>query len=111
MTSETKELMSVTNNGAVLVNSASIFRQADGIVLIDVDLRSKYAECSSVGYGTGSAPTVFLSANKDTLHVDTNEHRDSMTVVEFPMFYGWQIYAADGPSRYTLRVVLVKEEE
>lgn len=97
----------VTQHGAVRVNAASMYREAPGIVCIYVDLHSKYVEPPMVGGGDGEPPTLYFTAGDHALHLDSSKPRDSMTAVEFPEYVGWNVFACDGPVRYTLGVVLV----
>ena len=93
----------IARQGAVRVNTAVICLRSDNIACIYVDLHSKYATISGVGYDDESGPCLYLQAKDDAKCIET--------VVEFPEFMGWQVFATDGPARYTLSVCLVKEEQ
>jgi len=101
----------VTQQGAVRVNVASIYREAPGIVCIYVDLHSKRVDTPMVGGGANEPPTLFFSADEYTLHLDESKPRDSLTIVEFPEYVGWHVFAAERPGRYTASVVLVGPDE
>lgn len=101
----------ITQQGAVRVNAAHIDREAPGIACIYVDLHSKRAAQPMVGSGEGEPPTLYFTADANTLHLDETKPRDSMTAVEFPEYVGWTVFACDGPARYTLGVVLVAPED
>lgn len=100
----------VKQHGAVRVNAASLHREALGIVCIYVDLHSKRVESPMVGGGDGEPPTLYFTPGDHALHLDETKPRDRLTVVEFPEYVGWHVFACDGPARYTLGVVLVAPE-
>ena len=99
--------ISTTQHGAVRVNDAHIYMESPDIACIYVDLHSKYAEAPVVGGGCGEPPSLYLTAGENTLYLDEKIPRDSMTVVTFPDYAGWSVFACDGPARYTLSVVLI----
>lgn len=100
----------VTKQGAVRVNAAHVHREAPGIACIYVDLHSKRCEPPMVGSGDNEPPVLYFTAGAHALHLDESKPRDSMTIVEFPEYTGWHVFACDGPARYTLGVVLVAQE-
>jgi len=97
----------VIEQGAVRVNAAHLHREAQGIVCIYVDLHSKYVEPPVVGGCDSEPPVLYFTAGEDALHLDDSKPRDSLTIVEFPEYVGWHVFACYGPARYTLSVVLV----
>lgn len=97
----------VTQQGAVRVNAAHLYRLAEGIAAVYVDLHSKRAELACTGSGDNEPPDVTLLANDETLHLDETQPRDSPTTFEFPEYVGWRVFAADGPRRYTMAICLV----
>ena len=101
----------IVNQGAVLVNSACIWREADDIVCIYVDLSSKRAEVVCTGSSPIYPPSVYLGANEETLHLDEEKPRDAIAIIEFPDYIGWRVFATSGPVRYTLGVVLVRDTD
>lgn len=100
----------VTSQGAVRVNAAHVHREAPGIVCIYVDLHSKRVEAPMVGGGDSQPPTLYFTGGEHALHLDETKPHDSMTIVEFPDYVGWHVFACSGPARYTLGVVLVAPE-
>ena len=99
-------LMRVIRQGAVRVHSAAIHKSCAEIVCIQVDLRSKRA--IALATCDAPAPMVTLCADEHTLHLDPQQHADSTTEIEFPAYAGWDVFAVDGPARYTLSIVLTK---
>lgn len=99
--------MRVTTQGAIRVNSATVERDFGSCVLLCVDLHSKRATLCCTGGGDDESPSVCLAADDSTLNVDETQPRDSVTCIEFPTLAGWRIFAADGPSRYTLALTLL----
>lgn len=100
----------VIQPGPVRVNAALMHRQADGIACIYVDMHSKHVEEPMIGGGDGEPPTLYFIAGDHALHLDEDYPRDAMTVIQFPDYVGWDVFATSGPARYTLGVVLVKKE-
>ena len=97
----------VIEQGAVRVNSAHVHREEAGIACIYVDLHSKHVETPIVFGGDNEPPVLYFTAGQHALHLDSSRPNDSITIVEFPDYTGWRVFACDGPFRYTLGVVLV----
>lgn len=102
--------LKITEQGAVRVNDATIFAESERIACVDVELRTKYAETLATASGSDGTQTVLLTTTDRSLNLHP-DHPIELTHVEFPEFKGWTLYACSGPSRYTLRVVFVKEDE
>lgn len=96
--------------GAVRVNSGVVRRAGTGVVALEVDLHSKYAEVSCTGSGEDAFPAVYLAATEDTLKLDDAHERDSLTMVQFTDYRGWHVHSC-GVGRYTLSVCLVSPED
>ncbi len=91
--------------GRVIVNSACVHKRSRNIMLVEIDLKSKYAQV----YGYGDF-CVALSADEHTLHVDKRKNPESLTSIEFPEFKDWSIYLSS-VGRYTLSLCLVKNRK
>lgn len=101
----------ILRHGAVLVNEAYAHRSAPGIVCINVDLHSKYAEKLMVMHQAGRAPRLYLGAGPATLKVNDSVPRDTGTIIEFTDYVGWQVFSCSDPARYTVALTLVAPEE
>lgn len=101
--------MHIDVQGCVRVNHAFMHAEADGIACIYIDLHSKRATEPMLTCGPEHVPTLWFGADENTLHLDPTKTRDSMTVVQFPEYLGWDIFACDGPRRYTVALTLVKK--
>ncbi len=99
--------LKVVEQGAVVVNSARIHRGSKAIVCVEMDLRSKYAKLDWIGGGDDEPPSISLIADERTLILHRRKPRDSATMVAFPEYKGWRVFAAEGASRYTVRICLV----
>lgn len=100
--------MKIRSQGAVQVNAATVERSADGIACISVDLNSKYAAVFGTSSGHNQLPpTVILGADDRTLYLDPTKSADSLTIVEFPDYPGWEVFCCSDVGRYTLSLVLV----
>lgn len=100
----------IVDQGAVRVNAATIERDCGSVVLVYVDLRSKYAEFGCVMHSSEDGPRIVLEASEHTLHLDEAKPRDAHTMIEFAEYPGWRVFATDVPSRYTMGVTLVAPE-
>jgi len=101
----------IVQQGVVRVQSARLYRRRPGVACICVDMRSKYARLSSIGGGDEASPSLMLAADARTLKLDTTKPKAMDTMVEFPEYIGWSVFAAEGAGRYTLRVCLVAPDE
>ena len=101
--------VTVVSAGRVVVNkTAAIFKKSKNIVLLYVDMATKYAEASC--YVSSDYPGVMLTATTHTLHVDKTKPDDADTYIEFRMYPGWDVFATN-IGRYTMAVCLVKRIE
>lgn len=101
--------MQISLQGCVRVSHAYMHAEADGIACIYVDLHSKRAMEPMLSCGPDQYPELYFTANEETMGLDGTKPRDSMTVVQFPEYLGWDIFACDGPRRYTVALTLVKK--
>lgn len=94
--------------GAIVVKRthAEVKLRHDDIIVVELDLSSKYAEVS--GFGDVGCPTVDLARGERTVNADKRHVRD--TVVRFVEFPNWTVYVAS-VGRYMLRVVLRPDEK
>lgn len=100
--------VNVAVQGGVRVNTAVAVLDCGNCLLLRVDLHSKYARLLSVGSGEEEGPSVYLAADKNTLNLDETKPRDAVTLIEFPEFEGWSVFAANEPGRYTMALVLLE---
>ena len=103
------EVQMKITQGAVVVNIAHVMLAHDDVALVHVDLKSKRAAMSGTFGSSDGAVGVSLMADENTTRLDESKDRDSFTEIEFPQFVGWNIFAVDGPSRYTLSVVFTRD--
>ena len=96
----------VGQQGAPIINAASIYKQSDEMVAIEIDLVSKYCDIEATG-GGDSGPCILFGATERSLYL-LEEDRDVLTEVFFEGYgFDWEIFAASC-SRYTAQVVLIK---
>lgn len=100
----------VADQGAVRVNAAHIYRSAEGIVCIYLDMHSKRVVMDCTSSSDDDPPRIYLSADENTLHLDKTQPRNKLTEVEFVDFVGWRVFASDS-ARYTIAVCLVAPDE
>lgn len=99
--------MLVTAQGAVRVNAATVERDYGDCLLVCVDLHSKRAVLDCTLSGDDEGPSVYLSADEHTMHLDATAPCIAATVLEFYTYKGWRVFCAGGPSRYTLALTLL----
>lgn len=92
--------------GIIIVNDGIIISKSEDIVLVSIDLKSKYAKISSTGLDN-DIPTISLEADEDTLYINDNSPYD--TEIYFPDFVGYDIWACS-IWRYTLNICFYKGE-
>ena len=100
----------IADQGAVRVNAAHIYRRAEGIACIYLDLHSKRAVMDCTSSRDDGPPSIYLSADENTLYLEETQPRDKWTEVEFVDFVGWRVFASDS-ARYTVAVCLVAPDE
>lgn len=93
---------SIKQQGKPAVNSAMERLRQGSLVVIDIDMHSKY--CNVAGT---SGNSVFIEAREHALHL--TEKDDPLTWVEFPDYEGWS-FVASSCGRYTITVVLMANE-
>ena len=103
--------MRVNHQGAVRVNSATVVRDYGDCLLVYVDLHSKRAVLESSGSGNHIGPSIYLSADEYTLHLDENQPKEAFTCIEFHELTGWRVFCVSGPGRYTIALTLLAPDE
>jgi hypothetical protein len=92
--------------GPVRVSGAWVHKAADDIMLVVLELESKYAEVLLAGVNEGGAPTVTLAANSRTMNTNFSADPDGFTEVTFSDLAGWHPWAVDGPWRYSVMIAM-----
>lgn len=97
--------------GKVKIDYAYVYKSAPNILLIVIEMASKYAklagqsyECDGDHYGI---PGVYLTTDEDTLYIDKRYKYD--TEVQFPTLDGWSIWSADA-SKYSCYITLYRNK-
>jgi hypothetical protein len=98
--------LDIVSQGAPVVNDGYIHAAGADIVAIYIDLKSKRCEVVATGGGDG-IPSVWVGANEESLHLNQDADRASMTEIAFPEYDGWDVFSATC-SRYTLAVCLTR---
>lgn len=92
----------IMSPGAAIVNSAWIVYKTDQVILIEVDLKTKYTRVNS-SCGNG----VFIECSATSLYTDPNVSIEEDTWVEFPEAEGYSFFGASS-GRYTLQLTFFK---
>lgn len=98
----------VIRQGAPIINSGNIIRKSKNIVLLEIDLKSKYCEVDCLFKDDEGNFGIHIGTTKHSIHLNTGVKKDEPTVIEFSNSNGWGIYLAN-ISRYTLRICLIRE--
>lgn len=100
--------MKLTIKGKVVPSSLCCLEYAKTKTkTISIDLKAKWAEINSTGSGIiENTPFIWLSYNKDTLHLNKKLKSD-ITELTFPEFKGYDILCSE-ISKYTLTITFVK---
>ena len=88
--------------GAPIVNSAWVVYKSEQVILIEVDLATKYTRVNS-SCGNG----VFVECTEDSLYASPDHAFDEDTWIEFPEAEGYSFFGASG-GRYTLQLTFFK---
>lgn len=99
--------------GKAIPGSAWLVKASDGIVAIELDMRTKWAEISATS-STHAAyteahllvPGILIDISERSLHMD-DEAGDQLTHITFPEYLGWEVWAAN-LSRYTCCICLTR---
>jgi hypothetical protein len=100
--------MIIKDRGAPKINAAYDAVRYKDVVVLDIDLASKYCEVLATGSGTDGLD-IFIQATDESLHLDETKPRDAWTKLSFPEFKGWEI-ACYTLSKYTLTVCFLKRQ-
>jgi hypothetical protein len=88
--------------GAAIVNSAWIVYKTDQVILIEVDLRTKYTRVNA-----SCNHSVFIECTGDSLYTNPDVALEGDTWIEFPEAEGYSFFGASG-GRYTLQLTFFK---
>lgn len=92
----------VVQPGAPIINDAWVVYKTDRVILIEVDLKSKYC---SVGSSSGNG--VFIDANEHSLYLSEDYEREVSTWIEFPEAEGYSFFGSSS-GRYTISLTFFK---
>ena len=95
----------VTHQGGVIVDFCYIYEEAENIVAIAIQTKTKYCELEYTG--GGKYPCIGLIGNECSLHVRSNKKFDDITEIEFPEYEKWDVWSTQG-GKYTTSMCLVK---
>lgn len=99
------QIARIERQGCIDVNSCSVLFDADGVVVLEIDLKSKYAILESTGGGS-AGPSVHIGATERTLYLRDGFGLEDTTEILFPRWVGYSVWASD-VARYSCTVCLV----
>jgi hypothetical protein len=101
-----KKVKLKTIKGMPVVNHAILYKKNKNIVLIYVDLQSKYCIIDALGSDYDNGPCIYIGINSGSLYLNT-KLKKCCTLIYFPEFKGWDIFSAN-INKYTIAVTLLK---
>jgi len=107
--SELEQIKLEITPGEIIVNHGVYFKKTPEIILVHIDMSSKYVICDSSG-SDDEVPLIFLDADKNTLHTD-KKYKGEFTQVKFPEMKGWNIFSYNSCGRYSIAITFVKIPE
>jgi len=99
----------ISIQGKIMVNDPFVIYQCENIVLVSLDLKSKYAELDYIG-ADNNIPFVILKSTESTINENQEVSLGNYTEIQFPDLDGWDIWATS-IGGYTLNICFVKEKE
>jgi len=74
-----------------------------------VDLHSKYCSASNNYSNEGEAPEISIEANQNSIHLLDGGSSNEDTIISFPQFKGYKVFAVESSGKYSINVCLFKE--
>lgn len=99
----------ISRQGAPVVNSVYLVCQHEDVVVLNIDMKSKYCNVSCTGSNNHhgqSIPLILIGAIEESLCLHKNHERDDFTEITFPAYEGFAVMATGG-GRYDIVVCLV----
>ena len=91
-----------THEGAPVADSAWLVHRGPRVVIIDIDMASKYCRIEA---STGNG--VMIAAGKHSMHLKEGVDRDLATIITFDLPGEWVFIASSG-GRYALTCVFLR---
>jgi hypothetical protein len=98
--------LTVLTQGQVVVNFGYEFCRNEDTVLLEIDLKAKYAYVWATSETEGGCPEIWLDANENTIHL--LEGAEGSTWLSLDDYAGYDIFCTE-ICKYSLRVSLVKK--
>jgi hypothetical protein len=102
MTDYSNAQFAVLQSGAPIINSAWIVYKTDQVILIEIDMKSKYCFINA-----SSGNSVFIGADGNSLNLDEDVDIDSDTWVEFPEAKEYSFFSGSC-GRYSIQLTFIK---
>jgi hypothetical protein len=103
-----KKLFKINRQGEPIINNGYIIEQNKIITAVEIDMRSKWCVVDCTTGGDHGIPGIWIDKTDRSLHL--HKSKKEVTIIEFPIFKGLDIFTAEC-CRYTLRVVFINMEE
>jgi hypothetical protein len=102
------EIIEITNQGAILIDSSSIPVISEKIVAITINTKSTYGQIMHTPNKNGY-PSLILEATKHSSQLHACK-RSEPTELFFPDYFGWSIFSAQYTNN-VINVCLTKNQE
>ncbi|MFA6355403.1 MAG: hypothetical protein WCW65_03190 [Candidatus Paceibacterota bacterium] len=98
----------IEQQGAPVVNCGWILKEYKDVATVEIDMRSKYCEYECSIGGSDGTCGIGIGTSERSLYLDESKPREHSTIINFPQFVGWNIFAVVS-SRYTVAICFVKD--
>lgn len=102
-----KETKITVIKGALLINSAYIYKKYKDICIVIVDMKSKRGDISYTGSEENECPSLGIEPNKDSVYLNPKCQETKVTQIVFKDFKKWNILMAN-VNKYSIYVCLEK---
>jgi hypothetical protein len=105
-----KEIYKISEQGIPIINDVWVVYQTKRVVLIEIDMESKYCKINTyLDTDEEVVPGILIYASLDDIKLSNIPTRNAeSTMVIFPRFAGY-VYFSSSTSRYTVHICLIKE--
>ena len=101
--------LQISEKSKIQINYGMVLAKHEDVVLIFLDLRSKYIEVGAFTWSSiDEYPGIILDTTDKSMHLNENETEESVEV-RFPEYAGFYVWNVDS-SRYNVRITLLRKE-
>lgn len=106
----TYKCFDVTHQGAPIVNSGHIIHNKNGVILMEIDFRSKWCDIDALSGGNGEPVGVYVSESERTPPSSMNVKKaGEPTKITFSYHKEYDVFNIS-LNRYTMKVTMIKRK-